>query len=685
MNPSIALQVARPFQPPFPPPKTDPERDTSRDEAADQDALVGERLSLLAFHQLAGNMGGYPFVKVVIERETRRIHFINNERFLFHADYIAECIKGIPRAALRAEIDSFNKLVYLSPERPYFLGILALHQQADRTFFTLETVEIDNMDLQMLLLFVNVVKQHLDASLPLFFKPANHQQEATIEPIDAAQLPRLFNHELYATRDYVPLNTGRTEGRLRVLSEANYEREVASIKWYDIIVMDRVPDNIPRVSGLINSRHTTPLSHTNVLACGWQIPNAVQIGALEQAQADGLDGAWVQYEVDSKASKIQLARVAAPDILPEKPAWSVQQIRLEEPETVDTPIVPLQRLRMTDRFRFGTKAANLGELTHILARGSSRLTGFYKIARPPRANLLNYLAEAVGAKSDEPISEKAWQYLTNTIEIPRGIAIPFSVQQEFLQSSWKIQQAIGKLKMALELNAKEIDPLCLQVQQLIRGTRLSDSMRDYIDEQIATHLGGVKSFVVRSSSNAEDLKDFSAAGIYESINHVTTADRIFDSIKEVWASLVSPRSVRLRQDVGISLDDCYMGVIIQEEVVSDMGGVLVTTNPTNAAADFRNVYINASDKSAIEVVTGQVLPHQYLYNTVEGGGRTLAVGGSGRDLSADKKATLQKLAFCGRLLQSHFSQDYTFSTPADIEWAAYGNKIYILQLRPYAI
>lgn len=682
-----------PFQPSAPNIFNPVRQQEPHNSRASDDALVGERLSLTAFQQLSGSMGGYPFVKVVVERQAATkealVHFINNERYQFHADYIAERIKGIPSDQLRAEIDSFNKLVYLSPERPYILGILALHQigksEGGGAFFTLESVEIDNMDAELLLEFAMSVQRYLDPSVPLYFKPANHLQEANVMTIDPAILPRIFNHELFASRDYVPLNTGKAEGRLRIFTDETYKRDIYTIKWYDIIVMDRVPDSIPRVSGLINSQHTTPLSHTNVLACGWGIPNAVQLGALGRAAAAGLDGSWVKYSVDAKSDGIQLEAAQAPQAMPDKPKWSTLQIRLEEPETINTPILPLEALRMSDRFRYGTKAANLGELKHVLEHGSSRLTGFYRVPRPPRAHLLSHLADYLGVPNDKTLSERAWRFLRGAVEVPRGIAIPFSVQQEFLQSSWKIQQLIGKLKMALELSAKEVDPVCIQIQQSIRATRISDELRDRIDEQIANHLGGVRSFVVRSSSNAEDLKDFSAAGIYESINHVTTADKIFDSIKEVWASLLSPRSVRLRQDVGISLDDCYMGVIIQEEVQSDMGGVLVTTNPTNPSADFRNVYVNASDKSAVEIVTGQVLAHQYLYNTVEGGGRTIALGSSGKDLDARKKAVLQRLAFSGRLLQSHFSQDYTFSAPADIEWAANGETIYVLQLRPYAI
>ena len=642
------------------------------------------RLTLLAFRHLAGELAGQPFIKVVLERESRRLHFISTEEYSFHADYIAERILGIKRDELRSRIDTFNQQVYLSENRPYILAIIALHHRDAEQFFTVETVEIDNMGEELMLILYANLREHLDSALPLYFKPANHMQEAIVREIAPSTLPRLFNYELYAVQDYVPLNTGTTTGRLRTFSQDSYLADFSTIKWYDILCMDRVPDDIPRISGIINSQHTTPLSHTNVLASGWGIPNAVQIGAMEQFQKDGLEGQWVRYQVDSKQPAISLDKVDTPNPLPQRPAWSVHQIRLEDPETANTKVADLADLRKGERYRYGTKAANLGELRHILDHGSSRLTGFYQVPRPPRRDLSAYLAKIVGCQPHEDLEEETWQYLREQVKIPRGLAIPFSFQQEFLQSSWKIQQAIGRLKMALELEAKEVPSLCLELQRQIRATRFSDHMRDLIDAQITRRLAGVRNFVVRSSSNAEDLKDFSAAGIYESINHVTTADKLFESIKEVWASLVSPRSVHLRQGVGISLDDSYMGVIIQEEIVADMGGVMVTTNPNGPTSDFRNVYINVSDKSAIDVVAGLSRPYQFLYNTVEGGGRTLALNATGHDLDDSKHALLQRLAYCGRLLESHFAEDYTFSSPVDIEWAAVGEQIYLLQLRPYA-
>jgi hypothetical protein len=96
------------------------------------------------------------------------------------------------------------------------------------------------------------------------------------------------------------------------------------------------------------------------------------------------------------------------------------------------------------------------------------------------------------------------------------------------------------------------------------------------------------------------------------------------------------------------------------------------------------VYINVSLKSVIDVVQGGELPMQYLYSSVEGGGTTISLGGAKQDLSSERLETLRKMAFAGRLMQSHFSPDYTFNHPADIEWLANKDGVYFLQLRPYA-
>jgi hypothetical protein len=659
--------------------------------SADLDTLLpgftGQKLTLSQFTQIAGKLAGYPFVKVVLDRHEGRVHFINNNRYPFHADYVGEQILGKRPGEIDAEIDAFNQTVYFDADRRFYFGILSLQKTPeagpDTQFFTIETVEVDTMDRAMVEYFYGFLKDWIDPLIPVLFKPANTLQEAIVKEIDPAALPRIFSHQLFAQARYIALNPGRTVGRIRAFrSEMDYQRVAHTIEWFDIVVMRRVPDDIPRVSGIINAHHTTPLSHTNVLASGWKIPNCIQMGIFDRIEREGLHEQWVEYTVENSATELSLKKAEKPSDV-QAPAWKVNRVEIESPELANTPIVSLDQLRGADRYKYGTKAANLGEMRHVLANGSERMLGFYRIPRPPRDNLVPYLAKFLGIPETADISSAAHEFMRKTVRVPKGIAIPFSVQQEFLEGSAKIQQGVGKLKMALELGVREVEPLCLQLQQMIRQVRITDKVRNQIDAEIAKHLSGVSSFVIRSSSNAEDLQGFSAAGIYESISSVTKADKIFLSIKEVWASLLSPRSVRLRQQVGISLDDCYMGVIIQEMIESDIGGVLVTTNPSNAL-DFRNVYMNVSLKSVEKIVQGSVLPIQMIYNTVEGGGRTLSLGDFAEGISSPQAAMLQKLAFAGRLLQSHFSPDYTFSQPVDIEWLASAAGIGILQVRPYS-
>ncbi|MFN7685066.1 MAG: PEP/pyruvate-binding domain-containing protein [Oligoflexia bacterium] len=663
------------------------------------EAVVGRRLGLGVFGALSGNLAGYPFVKVVVERGAPGrdpvLHVLNHAVYPLHAHYVAERLLKRSAQDVERSIDAFNYSVYSAPDRNYFLGVVSLHRRNGRRFFVLETVEVDTMDGSMVLEFFRFLERQIEPSIPLLFKPANHLQEKSVAEIDPRDLPRIHQHELFSSSSFVALNAGTVKGRIRAFRSLDEYREAAAtLEWHDIVVMEKVPDDIPRVSGIINAEHTTPLSHTNVLASGWGAPNCIQIGIFEKIAREGLDNQWVEYSVVPQNTEAGLARIEKPfEIL--RPAWSVQRIKLEEPEAVNTKIQELSRLRVSDRYRYGTKAANLGELKNVIEHGSGqgieRLLGFYRVSRPPRENLLPYLVRflcpALGIEDSADLAADVSRFLRERLAVPRGIAIPFSIQQEFLESSPRLQQAIGKLKMAIELNAREVDSLCLALQQLILKTRMPESVRGYIDSQIAAHLAGVSSFVVRSSSNAEDLEGFSAAGIYSSINHLTSAQTIFDSIKQVWASMLSPRSVRLRNDVGISLDDCYMGVVVQEQIPSGpstMGGVLVTANPLAGPGDFRNVYINASLESVNSVVDGSAQPFQYLFNTVEGGGRTLSLGSAQQDLPVHQKERLAQLAFAGRLLQGHFSPDYTFSQPVDIEWMMDESRIYLLQIRPYS-
>jgi phosphoenolpyruvate synthase/pyruvate phosphate dikinase len=653
-------------------------------KSAEMNSIINERLTKIFFDQLSGILGSVPFVKFVVDRTNNNtIHFINDKLYHLHAYYVCDQILKEPQAQFFKSIDAFNEETYHSPNRRFYFGTLGRIRHENKQVYTLETQEIDSMNQVLIEDLYAIVKSNIDTNFELYFKPANHLQEKAVENIPSTKIPRIYTSEIYANSTFISLTPGSSEGRLRVFhSDTEFHAALNSIEWYDIIVMHRVPDDVPRVSGMINADFTTPLSHTNVLAAGWKIPNCIQRDIFETIYKEHLDRKWVRLEVAANAVKAELKLIEEPKEL-KKPNWVIQKITIETPDVEDPKIRSLEDLRMSDRYKYGTKAANIGEMKHVLKHGSNRILGFYQVNRPPRENLIPHIANFLGKPESEELMHDASNFLASFLKVPRGIALPFSIQRRFLETSPQIQQAIGKLKMALELDAHEIDSLCVSLQKQILKTRMPDSIRDEIDRMIIKELSGVSTFVLRSSSNAEDLENFSAAGIYESVNHLTSAEKIFEGVKQVWASLVSARSVRLRQQSGISLDDSYMGVIIQEEVESGMGGVMVTKNPMDKN-DFRNVYINVSLKSVIDIVQGAELPMQYLYNSVEGGGTTLSLGGAKEDLSTERLDILKKMAFAGRLMQSHFSPDYTFSHPADIEWLANRDGVYFLQLRPSA-
>ncbi|OEV07086.1 phosphoenolpyruvate synthase [Streptomyces nanshensis] len=663
---------------------------TGAPEPATDRTVVGENLSLPLFRTLSGTLAGHPYLKVVVDRAEATWHLLDTAAHPFHVDYIATRVLGMDLAELDAALDEFNASVYMDPERRFLLGVLSLHTDEDtdgreRTFLVLETTEADTMHAELLEFFHAFVRERVDGRLPLLLKPANHGQEEALAAVSEQQVPRILSHELFGTRTRTALNTGEATGRLRCFRTVEeYEAAAGGLGWSDIVAMPCLPDDVRRVAGFVNTAPITPLSHTNVLASGWGIPNAIVRDLGQLVEKDGLDGAWVRYRV--REDEITLERLEHPPEL-RAPAWHQQRIRLEPPLLEDAPVLSLHRLRSADRDRYGTKAANLGELHHVLDSRTADLTAFHGRPRPPRENLYGHLAARLGlrAPSAAELRAAAASFVADTVEAPEGVALPFSLQHRFLTSSPALQQGIGKLKMALELDAGDVlDSLCLQIQHLIRQTPVPESVVREITQASPAELAAGGRLVVRSSSNAEDLPGFSAAGVYDSVTTVRGTGELADAVRQVWASLLSPRSVRLRHQVGISLDDTYMGVIVQAYVPAALGGVLVTCDPTRRE-DFRNVYLNCSPGSPEQVVEGTVLPQQYLYNTVEGGGRTVALGSWNEGLSSRTRARLADLSLTGRLLQSHFSAPEV-DDPLDIEWLLTDQGDFrLVQIRPYAL
>ncbi|MYW14145.1 phosphoenolpyruvate synthase, partial [Streptomyces sp. SID2955] len=367
--------------------------------------VVGANLSLPLFRTLSGVLAGHPYLKVVVDRVESTWHLLDTRVHPFHVNYIATHVLGMTLEELDADLDAFNASVYMDPGRRFLLGVLSLHSEeaadgSESPFLVLETTEADTMHGALLEEFYLYVRGRLDGRLPLLLKPANHGQEQELATVSEARVPRILSHALFGSRTRTCLNPGEAEGRLRHFRTlAEYEAAAPQLGWADIVAMPRLPDDVPRVAGFINTAPITPLSHTNVLASGWGIPNAIVRDLDALMGPDDLDGAWVRYRVREDSITLEPLS-AAPDLT--KPAWHEQRIRIETPLLEEAPVLALHRLRRTDKDSYGTKAANLGELHHVLDSRTADLTAFYTRPRPPRRDLLGHLAARLGEQGASP-------------------------------------------------------------------------------------------------------------------------------------------------------------------------------------------------------------------------------------------------------------------------------------------
>ena len=100
------------------------------------------------------------------------------------------------------------------------------------------------------------------------FKANSTLHEQTAE---RAGLAFVTQEALLREQPFLPLNTGRAQGRLRIIKSVE---QTGDLSPQDILVLDEVPVWLPPVAGLVTQRPSTLLSHVNLLAKGWGIPNA---------------------------------------------------------------------------------------------------------------------------------------------------------------------------------------------------------------------------------------------------------------------------------------------------------------------------------------------------------------------------------------------------------------------------
>jgi hypothetical protein len=198
-------------------------------------------------------------------------------------------------------------------------------------------------------------------------------------------------------------------------------------------------------------------------------------------------------------------------------------------------------------------------------------------------------------------------------------------------------------------------------------------------------------WILRSSTNAEDLPGFNGAGLYRSVKLKAAASdgELADALRQVWASVWLQGAFEERAWYGVDHRAVGMAVLVQPYVEGAIAnGVAITANPFAA---FRpGVLINLQPKGgSVTGAAGNEIPEQHLVYTYDDRPESELLARSSR-LPEGKNlldsAGLAELTNQLVSLHQHLLPRWSDANAVDVEFLVMpDNSFTILQARPYKV
>ena len=573
-----------------------------------------------------------PHINFVIDRKNNnRIYYVNKKRFPFHKDFVNGTYLSLERGR------DFFVNNYINANRRFILGTVAYQTPIKR--WTFEFWEGDLIPADQIQLAYDVINKTFFT--PVAFKPNSLRQDEATRSL--TQMQRVLQSDIAKEQEYQALNMATGLGRIHIIKKLDDHVEIG---FNEILVLDEVPVQLPPVAGIITSQPSTPLSHINLLAKGWGIPNAYIKNAQELFKQ--YDGWWVSFETLHDKYTIKRADM---DQLREYQRRQAQRLDVMKPrfDLDETRLLELSQQRARASIAYGGKSANLGEVMNAHLPG---------------------------------------------IVVPGGFTIPFYYYDEFIKRN-NLDDAIFGL-----LNDQKFvhDPAyrreqLVQLRQKIETAEFAPELRQQILQKVAAEYAG-KGLFVRSSSNSEDLPNFSGAGLYTTVPNVRGDKELIDAIKKVWASLWNFEAYEARERANVDHSKIFMAVLLQEGINSESSGVMITTDPFDT--DNRGaIYISAKRGLGIKVVEGQRIAEQIIFRPRTNSVQVLTRSAEDSLLTFDENGGVKEVPITGdrivltddvvrRLVRAASAIKRVFaSRDQDIEWAYMKGQIYIVQSRPF--
>jgi hypothetical protein len=576
--------------------------------------------------------------KFLIDLQSDQILFFDVNLFALHRDFVFKAV--LHREMTPEEIHEYNRNYHADKPR-FILGYLAHHLKTDTWDFSFWEGDKIRPD-QIRQVRARLAKTFFVKELP--WRPESTMQEALLPEL--RDMPTVTNDKLYKDVPYQAFNRGTAVGKLRIVPAGTPYESLTFARDEIVVLQESYPD-LPPVAGILSTTFATPLSHVNLRARTWNVPNA----GYKRAATDyaALDGKIVYLEVrdvDHTLRAATAAEIAAADAAHQ----AARKVRVPRANLEVTELRPLATMRAADASIYGAKAANLGEIVHA------------KIA---------------------------------TVNVPDGFGIPFSAYRDHMRRNHLDAEVDAFLKdPRFPTDAAWRKQASEKLRARIAAAPIDPKLLDAVAARVDGDLKGAGVFV-RSSTNAEDLEGFNGAGLYDTVPNVKGKAQLADAIRTVWASLWSFHAIEERELFGIDEHTVFAGVFVQVGIDATAAGVLVTRDLYDPTDD-HSYTINAKRGLGLRVVGGTTIPEQVIYDIRFPGAKVISRSDDATQLVFDAAGGLKEIpAKRGEpvLTEAH-ARDlsravktivplFSAAYPLDVEWVLQGEKIWIVQARPF--
>jgi hypothetical protein len=526
----------------------------------------------LASDPLDASIPGAESAKTIIDRtDDGALYFINSERYPIHYEFASAFLSG-DGLPIVPDLGSFNTTEYYAPERRFLLGAVTWYTEPG--VFVYELAPYDTSDAEMIAEAFRAIVANSYFGEELLFHPTSMAIEEVAKTLPD-DIPIITTDELFAGITYQPLNLGTSMGQLRFYTSDEVEDYV---NYREIVVLDKIPNDISVVAGTITGEFQTPLAHINVLAQNRGTPNMALRGAFEDDTLRGLEGKWVELTVDALE-------------------WSIREVTETEADAWWDANRP-EPLEVTP---MDTSVEGIWGCEEILDASLS-VEEAIPLRIPAFGGKVSHMAAMTRIGADVPM--------------PKCLGIPVYWYDQHMRTHglWDVYAEYTTRPEWLDprTRADLLEDLKDQIEDAPMSAELLAEIRSIIDEDFDR----IK-MRFRSSTNAEDLGGFSGAGLYSSKSGKWDEDGedIEDAITDVWASVWNPRAWEEREYYGISHTGVGMAILVNPTYDDEQAnGVAITANIFDTSGLEPAFYINVQKGEESVVLPDEgVTTDQILY------------------------------------------------------------------------